>query len=309
MKAPGHAQAAQSVSTASVLLHHGIKPSSSLPCHLSPFTSQFSPALTSWRCRQPDGGRRTSTSPNERPFGASKAGFEAYHTALKYFLEKMKPVTSLLIVLALAGGTYALSPPWWQAANLIEAGLAADKYATVTTKEVGNKLQIKVSVASCCPTLGRRLATANATCIKSCPAAGLKAASLSTLLAAKVKSLNADLSGTKLALTVTQGGKVVAPGAVPAKPDAVAAQLNRALLGNTYFKGIVKQAPIPGGPTQPFAVFFPKVAQIYMDDISELDGLQTLTVTQLMDEVFDIAAHGVNPSTVRCKTNECIVTA
>ncbi len=106
MKAAG-----QPVSTASVLLHHGIKPPSSLPCHFNPFTSQFSLALTSWRCR-PDGGGRTSTSPNKRPFGASKAGFEAYHTALKYFLEKMKPVTSLLIVLALAGGTYALSPPW-----------------------------------------------------------------------------------------------------------------------------------------------------------------------------------------------------
>lgn len=49
-----------------------------------------------------------------------------------------------------------------------------------------------LAVATCCPTPGRRLA--GAACIKSCQAAGLKAAALSTLLASKVKSLNANLA-------------------------------------------------------------------------------------------------------------------
>lgn len=156
--------------------------------------------------------------------------------------------------------------------------------------------------------------------MKSPQAAALKAAALSTLLAAKVKTANAELAGTKasggprlhacracmppgtrphgrcanaqpscitqiyeqplpagraahgwpgpvlarlccrappwltapdcatinhacptrllplqLAVAVIQGGKVVKPGALPSKPDAVATLLNRALLGNGYF--------------------------------------------------------------------------
>ena len=42
----------------------------------------------------------------------------------------------------------------------------------------------------------------------------------------------------QLAVTVTQGDKVVAPGTIPANPTAVAALLNRALLGNSYFSKV-----------------------------------------------------------------------
>lgn len=265
----------------------------------------------------------------------------------------------------------------WQAANLIEAGLAADKYATITTKEVGNKLQIKVSggmaaglgsvgqlapagfgggwppgsqarLSACtpaaalhhslpsvsfpygcrttlgCPCSGVLLPRARTppgrrqrhlhqelpgrwpqgslpvhpACSKgqilecrpvrhkgawcpgllargpcnrarpapaenshlretlyqatrawilwACLAQGMPSPTPAThthaLPLGHVASLTprapAPLPPLQLALTVTQGGKVVAPGAVPAKPDAVAAQLNRALLGNAYFKGV-----------------------------------------------------------------------
>ncbi|KAL4447669.1 hypothetical protein ABPG75_004888 [Micractinium tetrahymenae] len=226
----------------------------------------------------------------------------------------MKPAVSLLLlVLAAATGGHALSPPWWQAANIIQAGLAADKYAAVTVKDVGSELQINVQVALCCKTPigpGRRLAATEAPalpCIKSCPASTLKAASLSTLLAAKVKADNAKVAGTKLAVSVTQGGKVVAPGALPTKPDAVATQLNRALLGNAYFKEISLQSLLPGGALHAFAIFHPKVAQVFMDDLSQSDGLQTFTAAQLMDAAFDIAAHGVSPTTDLC--TDCIVSA
>lgn len=37
---------------------------------------------------------------------------------------------------------------------------------------------------------------------------------------------------------MTQGGKPVAPGVAPTKPDAMATLLKRALLGNAYFKGV-----------------------------------------------------------------------
>ncbi|KAL4431192.1 hypothetical protein ABPG75_006448 [Micractinium tetrahymenae] len=80
------------------------------------------------------------------------------------------------------------------------------------------------------------------------------------------------------------------------------------MLGNSYFASASIRSTFGGASSTAFALFQPKVAQLYDDDLSQQDGLQTFTIAALMEQALNLGALGVQSTTKRCDGVSCLVT-
>lgn len=212
----------------------------------------------------------------------------------------------VLLLAAAASPAQTLSPPWYQAVATFKAALAADQLVETSTESNGSALILTVRVAPCCGLAGgRRLA--DQACAADCPALRWKARSLSTLLTAAAKARSATLP-VKLAVRVLHNGTEVEAHRPPRTLGVAIGALRSAMLGNSYFVSAAIRSMLGSATSTGFAVFQPKVAQIYADDLSEQDGLQTLTIATLMEQALNLGALGIKSTTKRCDGVSCLVT-
>lgn len=217
--------------------------------------------------------------------------------------------TAALFVLLLAATVppvLAISAPWYQVATETKAALAADKYVATSATSNGSAIVLTVEVAPCCGSAGSsRLAGLR--CSARCAAMTRKARCLSTLLAAAAAARSAHLP-VKLAVRVLHNAVEVAPRRPPRTVAVAVDLLQNAMLGNSYFVSASLRS-MPGSADSASALFQPKVAQVYADDLSELGGLQTLTVAALMEQALNLGLLGIKSTSNRCDGFNCLVTS
>lgn len=187
----------------------------------------------------------------------------------------------LAVCLVAVTGAFAAEVPWRLVANPIRAALAED--GNVTTKVTVSATQVSLAITV------------------SAKATRQKAQTLCTLLTAATNLKNKNLT-QKVVITVKHGTVAIKAGSPPGQAVGASAMLDSALRGNPLFFNTYLSPEISGYT----ALFSPRVAQYFTGTQFQRDGLETVTIAQLMDSVFNLRSYKVFASTAQCYGKGCV---